>query len=82
MYKDNATRKNVSGPLLGPGGLPNPAEASGVFERQVLGCRGTASAVFVYNMSGSQMNTQSPGGGLPVGGSPDEDRSPLMAEGS
>ena len=48
MYKDNATRKNVSGPLLGPGGLPNPAEASGVFERQVLGCRGTASAVFVY----------------------------------
>jgi len=51
-------------------GFPNPAEASGVFERQVLGCQGTASAVFVYNMSGSQMNTQSPGGGLLVGGSP------------
>ena len=70
VYKDNAARKNVSGPLLEPGGVPKSHWGLRSFWEAGAGLLGTASAVFVYNISGSQMNTQSPGGGLLVGGSP------------
>lgn len=47
--------------------LPKPTEASRVLERQVLDCRRTALAIFVYNMSGHQMNTRVLRRGLHVG---------------
>ena len=48
--------------------FPKPTKASRVLERQVLGCRRTALAIFVYNMSGHQMNSRVLRRGLHVGG--------------
>lgn len=51
--------KNVSGPLLGPGGLPNPAEASGFLRRPwVLGCREDSINSLCLQHVRGQMNTQ------------------------
>lgn len=38
MYKDNAARKMRVAPCWGLEGFPYSTEASGVFEKQVLGC--------------------------------------------